>query len=155
MNKEQFSLRVTERQGSLYRVASGYLRGEHDRLDAVSEAILKAWQKRDTLKNEAYFDTWLTRILIRECINILRKQKRMVPVESMPEDPAPQTEANGLREALDALPQKLRIVMVLHYMEGYDVMETARTLGLTKGAVCSRLSRGRSAMRVFLEEEWL
>ena len=70
MDREAFAGRVTALQGSLYRVAASYLRGESDRLDAVSEAIAKAWEKRDTLRDEALFATWLTRILIRECVNI-------------------------------------------------------------------------------------
>ena len=50
MDKEAFSRQVTTMQGSLYRVAASYLRGEADRLDAISEAITKAWAKRDTLR---------------------------------------------------------------------------------------------------------
>ena len=46
MNRRAFGERVTAMQGSLYRVAAGYLRGESDRLDAVAEAIAKAWEKR-------------------------------------------------------------------------------------------------------------
>jgi RNA polymerase sigma-70 factor, ECF subfamily len=153
MTREEFGLRVTSGQGRLYRVARGYLRGEHDCLDAVSEAILKAWQKRASLRDEQLFDTWLTRILIRECVNIQRKQRRLVPVETPPEPPSPPTADAELRLALDALPQKLRTVTVLHYMEGYGVGDVARILGTTKGAVCSRLSRARQCLRESLKEE--
>ncbi len=153
MNKEDFSLRVTSAQGRMYRIAASYLLGEHDRLDAISEAILRAWRKQASLKNEQYFDTWLVRILIHECVNIQRKQRRTVPVGEMPEDQAQPTENNELRLALDALPQKLRIVTVLHYMEGYRVDEVAKALGVTKGAVCSRLFRARELLRGLLKEE--
>jgi RNA polymerase sigma-70 factor (ECF subfamily) len=153
MTKEAFGLRVTSEQGRLYRIARGYLRGESDCLDAVSEAILKAWQKRDTLRDEQFFGTWLIRILIRECVNIQRKQRRTVPVEALPEPPQPPSDNEELRLALDALPQKLRAVTVLHYMEGYDVEDTAKILGVTKGAVCSRLSRARVSLRGLLKEE--
>ena len=155
MNKEEFSLRVTSAQGRMYRVACGYLRGEHDRLDAVSEAIVRAWQKRGSLKRQEFFDSWLIKILIRECINIQRRQKRMVPMEQLPQAgvrEAP-TENEALREALEALPQKLRSVTVLHYMEGYPVQDAAQILGITKGAVCSRLSRARTLLRELLEGE--
>ncbi|MDO5300738.1 MAG: sigma factor, partial [Clostridia bacterium] len=79
MEKEAFARQVTAMQGSLYRVAASYLRGESDRLDAVSEAITRAWERRDTLRDERMFGTWITRILIRECVNIQRHQKRTVP----------------------------------------------------------------------------
>lgn len=153
MDKEAFTRQVTALQGSLYRVAASYLRGEHDRLDAISEAITKAWARRDTLRDERLFATWLTRILIRECVNIQRRQHKSFPVEAMPE--AAQEEEDDvcrLREALDRLPQRLRTMVVLHYMEGYDTRETARIMGTTKGAVCAGMMRARARLREFLNE---
>lgn len=153
MNKEEFSLRVTSAKGRLYHIACGYLRGEQDRLDAIAEAVAKAWQKRTALKKEESFDPWLARILIHECINVQRRQKRMFPVEEIPEREARPEHTHDLQWAVDALPPKLRIVVVLHYLEGYSVGEMARTLRMAKGTVCSHLSRARSALRGLLEEE--
>lgn len=155
MDKEQFARHVTSMQGSLYRVAAGYLQGESDRLDAVSEAIARAWEKRCTLREETLFRTWLTRILIRECVNIQRKQKRSIPMEQMPEaqtEPVDERIAL-LRDALNSLPQRQRTMAVLHYMEGYDVMETARIMRTTKGAVCAGLSRARASLKRMIGEE--
>ena len=155
MDKEQFARQVTDLQGSLYRVAASYLHGESDRLDAVSEAITRGWEKRHTLRDEQLFRTWITRILIRECINIQRKQKRSVPVEQMPESMATDEDkrVTALREALEQLPQRQRTMVVLHYMEGYDVRETARIMGTKKGAVCAGLARAREALRQMIGEE--
>ena len=155
MNKETFARQVTGMQNSLYRVAASYLKGESDRLDAVGEAVARAWEKRHTLRDEALFGTWITRILIRECVNIQRRQKRIVPVESMPEGAAEQEDEyiKSLRAALDFLPQKQRTMVVLHYMEGYSVKEIASMLRLTKGAVCAGLSRARDRLRSMIGEE--
>ena len=155
MDKEQFAQQATALQGSLYRVAASYLRGEGDRLDAVSEAITRAWEKRHTLRDESLFRTWITRILIRECVNIQRKQARSIPVDQMPEL-APQDEDERialLRDAIGQLPQRQRAMVVLHYMEGCDVRETARVMGTTKGAVCAGLSRARESLRRMIGEE--
>ena len=155
MDKEAFSRQVTAMQTSRYRVAASYLRGEADRLDAVSEAIARAWEKRGTLRDERYFKTWMTRILIRECIAITRCQKRAVPVETLPEqisDDAAYDRVNLLRWGLEQLPQRQRTMIVLHYMEGYDVNETARIIGTTKGAVCAGLSRARDTLRTLIGE---
>ena len=154
MDKDTFAREVTDMQGSLYRVAASYLRGESDRLDAVSEAIVRAWEKRQTLRDESLFHTWITRILIRECVNIQRRQKRSVPVESMPErgSEPEDTRIAALRDALDRLPQRQRTMTVLHYMEGYDVREVARIMGTTKGAVCAGLSRARAQLHDWIEE---
>lgn len=153
MTREEFGQRISSAQGRMYRVARSYLRGEQDCLDAISEAICKAWQKQGALRDERVFDSWLTRILIRECINIQRRQKRMVPVETLPEAAAPPSDNEELRQALDALPQKLRVPVVLHYMEGYAVQEVARILHTTKGAICARLYHARGRLRELLKEE--
>ena len=154
MDKEQFAREVTALQVSLYRVAASYLHGESDRLDAVSEAITRAWERRHTLRDAALFRTWITRILIRECVNIQRKQKRSIPVERMPEAVTEEdARIATLREALELLPQRHRTMVVLHYMEGYDVRETARIMGTTKGAVCAGLARARKSLRRMIGEE--
>ena len=156
MDRDTFAAQVTSMQGGLYRVAASYLRGESDRLDAVSEAITRAWEKRHTLREESLFRTWITRILIRECVNIQRRQKRSVPVDALPEaESEPEDERiAALREALAQLPQRQRTMTVLHYMEGYDVREVARIMGTTKSAVCAGLSRARARLRTLMGEEW-
>lgn len=153
MDQREFAERVTAVQGSLYRVAASYLRGESDRLDAVAEAIAKAWEWRRTLREEALFATWITRILIRVCVDIQRRQKRVIPVCEIAEKPAEDERIATLREAIDSLPQKERTMIVLYYMEGYDVRESAKLMGTTKGAVCAGLARAREKLRAYMEED--
>ena len=153
VTREDFEGRVLDAREKMYRVARSYLQGEQDCLDAVSEAVLRAWQKRSSLRREEFFDTWLMRILMRECVNIQRRQRRMVPVENVPEGPAPDGNVAALRDALDALPPKLRTVTVLHYMEGYDVSELSRLLRVPKGTVTSRLHMARGRLRELLKED--
>ena len=155
MDKDAFATCVTAMQQSLYRVAASYLRGEADRLDAVCEAVARAWEKRGTLRDERLFATWLTRILIRECVNIQRRQRRTVPVDTLPEQ-AQEDESDAvrsLREAMETLPQRQRTMVVLHYMEDYDVREVARIMGTTRGAVCAGLSRARETLRRRIGED--
>lgn len=154
MDKETFARQVTQMRTAMYRVAASYLRGEADRLDAVSEAIAKGWEKRGTLRDERLFSTWMTRILIRECINIQRRQRRMTPVDTLPEQATEEMEASGLEEAIDCLPQRQRTMVVLHYVEGYDVREIAAMMTTTKSAVCAGLSRARKRLRSLIGEEW-
>lgn len=154
MDKETFARQVTQMRTAMYRVAASYLRGEADRLDAVSEAIAKGWEKRGTLRDERLFATWMTRILIRECINIQRRQRRMTPVDTLPEQATEEMEPSGLEEAIDRLPQRQRTMVVLHYVEGYDVREIAAMMTTTKSAVCAGLSRARKRLRSLIGEEW-
>jgi len=77
-----------------------------------------------------------------------------VPVEAMPEcAQAEDGRIRELREAMERLPQRQRTMVVLHYMEGYDVRDTARIMGTTKSAVCAGLSRARKALRQWIEED--
>lgn len=84
MNKEDFSKQVLAAESSLYRVAKSILHNDEDCADAIQNGILKAYQKLDTLQNEAYFKTWLTRIVINECYSLLRAAQKYVPLDQYP-----------------------------------------------------------------------
>lgn len=151
MDRDEFAQRIRAAQEKLYRITYGLLREPQDRMDAVQEAILKAWCSLPRLRDEQYFDTWLVRILINECHNRQRAQARFVPLESVPE-PSQNTCGNPqLRDAILALPEKLRIPIILHYMEGYRTDEIAQMLRLPGGTVRSRLRRAREALKNMLE----
>ena len=144
MERTEFIRRVRACERRLYRVARTMLRSEADCEDAVQEALLKAWAKLYTLREEAYFETWLIRILINQCRQIYRKQP---PAAELTEAvPAPEEGSADLMRALLTLPEKMRIALELHYIEGYSVKECARMLGVPEGTVKWRLSRGRALL---------
>lgn len=153
MTREAFGQRVVQMQATLYRVAYGILLNQNDCADAVQEAIAKAWQQQRKLREDAYLQTWMIRILINECYNLLRKRKRLVAMERLPEPAAPPDADEGLHDAIAALEDKLRLPVVLHYMEGYRVDEIADLLRLPLGTVKSRLVRARKQLRATLEED--
>ena len=77
-------------------------------------------------------------------------------MDTLPDMPAPESPADtplALREALSRLPEKLRVVLALYYMEGFNVAEISHILRSSPGAGCARLSRGRDQMRAMLKEE--
>ena len=76
MNKEEFTQRVLEAESSLYRVAKSILINESDCEDAVQEAILTSYEKLGTLREDKYFKTWLTRILINSCFRAAKRRKK-------------------------------------------------------------------------------
>ena len=152
MDRDEFTRRVRASQEKLYRISCGLLREPQDRMDAVQDAILKAWCNLRKLRDEEYFDTWLIRILINECHNRHRTQACFVPLESVPEPSEPFRGNSLLRDAIYTLPQKLRIPILLHYMEGYKTDEIAQMLRLPGGTVRSRLRRGRMMLKTILEE---
>ena len=154
MNRQEFSRRVLALEGRLHRISYGLLRNAQDQQDAVQEAVLKAWQKLGGLRREEFFETWLTRILINECYNLLSARKNALPLEAVPETKEmPEGKDCSLHDALLRLEEKLRLPVMLHYMEGYRVREIAGILKLPEGTVKTRLARAKRELKKYLEEE--
>ena len=154
MNKQEFTQQVMEAENSLYRVARTLSSNESDCEDAVQQAILTAYDKLDNLRNEKFFKTWLTRILINECYKIRRKSGFVISFEDYTADiPSDEEIDNELRDAVFRLPIKLRSVIVLYYIEGYSVEETAYMLKLPQGTVKSRLHKARKLLKTMLDDE--
>lgn len=153
MDKEAFSARVEEMQGTLYSVARTYLNNPSDCADAVQEAILSAWRNLKQLRDEQLFSTWLVRILINECKNTLRKAKRTVLMAEVPDMKAPAGADPALYEAIFSLSLNYRTPFVLYYIEGYRVAEIAAMLRLPKGTITSRLHRARKNLKEFIGGE--
>ena len=157
LDKETFVALIDRKSDMLYRIARTILRNDADCKDALQETVLKAWENRHTLREAAHAGTWITRILINECHTIGRKRRKYllradvtVPGSQPPEDPA-------LREALDLIPEKLRLPLILHYLEGYSYHEISSILGIPATTVRSRLSRARRALQnelVYEQEAW-
>ena len=80
MDKQTFSEAVQRMERSLYRVAMSYTGNVSDAADVVQEALLRAWNRRDTLRDERYFDTWLMRVVINESKTLLRRRRRVLPM---------------------------------------------------------------------------
>ena len=147
MTYETFAERIIAMQPRLYRVSAGILRQRADQEDAVQSCIERAWRKLPTLREEAYLETWVTRILINECRAIIRRKRWVVPVERIPDSPAPPDADPDLYRFFASLPDKLRLTMTLHYVEGLEVADIARLLRLPEGTIKSRLARGREKMQ--------
>ena len=154
MDRQFFIASAQAMERSMYCIARSYLRCEADCEDALQNALLRAWEKRNTLREERYFRTWLTRIVINECYALCRRREDTVPLDSCTDLRAPTGEPvdTELRDALMALPVKLRVAMVLYYVEGYSVGEIAGMTRVPAGTVKSRLSRGRKLLRAALSD---
>jgi len=153
LNKDTFIDNVLEVRSTLYHVSKSILTCDQDCEDAVQGAILKAYDKLDTLKKEQYFKTWLIRILINECYSLNRKKYSQVSYEEyfqfVGEDD--KEDYSELYLAILNLPERIRITIVLYYAEGYSVEEVKQILKIPAGTVKSRLSKGRKLLKIKLE----
>lgn len=149
MNKDQFTAEVLKAEKSLYHIAKSILKNDEDCADAMQNAILAAYSKLGSLRNEAFFKTWITRILMNECYQLIRNRKETVSYEDYleHEEAGDQREYSELYEAVQELSENYRIPFVLHYVEGYSVKETGQILELTESAVKVRLHRARNLMK--------
>jgi RNA polymerase sigma-70 factor (ECF subfamily) len=154
MDKNTFAEEIRKSETTLYRVSKSILQNEKDCEDAVQEAILKAYHKLTSLKKEAFFKTWLVRILINECYKISRFRKKNVSFEEYINSEATAIPENysELYMSIMKLDEDLRTLVILYYIEGFSVAETANILKIQEGTVKSRLSRARKNLRKWLEE---
>ena len=137
----------------LYRLSLSILRSQADAQDAVQQGMLRAWEKRRQVSDEGKARAWLTRIIINECRNIQRKRMRVFPVAEMPEGMHEHETRNEiLKEAMDALDEKLRTPLLLHYMDGFSEKEVAGILGIPTTTVKSRMHRARKALQAGLSD---
>lgn len=156
MNKKQFTTQVLEAEKSLYHIAKSILRNDEDCADAMQNAVLHAYEKLHTLRNEKYFKTWLTRILINECNHIIRSRKDLISYEDYFEmqEPTQQEDYSEVFEAVMELDSAYRIPLVLFYVEGFSIREICRILKLSQGTVKTRLYRSRKLLKEKLAGEY-
>ena len=153
MDKSEFSRRVSACKPMLYRVAMSVLGSLPDAEDAASEAVLRAWTKLDGLRNEAYFETWLMRILINTCRSVLRKRALHPETELTDAVPARESDEKGVYEALMRVELKYRLPLVLHYAGEKTMREIAESMRIPEGAVKWRIEKGRKRLKEELTKE--
>lgn len=148
-------VRLTEEYREvLYRMAYGYLGSESMALDAVDEAIYLGYKNRDAIKDPGFTKTYLTRILINECLRILRKDKRVLYTDTLPE--------RGIEDNVISLPTKAAIaslnevqqqVIILRYFAGFTIKEAGEILSLPEGTVSSHTRKALELLRIELSDE--
>lgn len=147
MDKNTFTQNVLACEEMLYRISMSMLKNEQDCEDAVQDTILAAYSKLASLKKEEYFKTWLVRILINNCNKQLRCRSKNLSTDTAAEQPVASEEKNTeIRMAIDSLSPKIRIVIVMYYIEGFSVKEIKDILRVPEGTVKSRLSNGRKQL---------
>lgn len=150
MTKKQYEDEVERLAPSLRRIAYSIVRNEHDAQDAVQQALLAVWARRECVEF-ARLKPYLTRAVMNACRDIQRARQKAIPMKEMPEM-SYQPPDGVLADAVERLPEELRLPLLLHYMEGYKLAEIAGALGQSLPQVTSRLFRARKRLKQMLEE---
>lgn len=169
-DKSEFARMVEIHSGIVYRLALKMLDREQDAEDVLQETFIKAYGGLPNFDGRSSLSTWLYRIATNEALMILRKRKgKQVPVSidepldlaegemeplqivdwcCMPEEELMSAEARQyLKEAVEELPESLKVVFLLRDIERLSTRETAEVLDLSETAVKTRLSRARLRLR--------
>lgn len=153
MTELEYLERAEEARGKLYRAALLTLGSESAAVDAVDEAVYKGYLSYQKLRQPQYLETWLVRILINVCRDELRRRKRELAVEELPETAQEAYDSLPLKEAVLRLPAQLRDVIVLRYFTGLTLEETAAALELPRGTVSTRQRRALALLKLELTAE--
>ena len=137
----------------LYRLAFTHLSSAADAEDAVSDVFVKYLQTQPAFLSEDHEKAWFIRVLINQCNDMHRRKavRAWTPLDAVAEVAAAEEKDSGLLAAVQRLPEKNRIAVLLHYFEGYSLSETAQLLQTTEAAVKMRLMRSRSLLKSHLK----
>ncbi|MCI8529782.1 MAG: sigma-70 family RNA polymerase sigma factor [Lachnospiraceae bacterium] len=153
-NTEAFTELMKLQMQNMYRTAKAILMNDEDVADVIQDTLLICWEKLNELKTDRYFKTWMTKILVNNCYSVIRSNRRITYTDELPERVIEDSAGNiEWREALSAIDEKYRIVLVLFYSEGFRTKEIAKILGITDSTVRTRLSRGREQLREYYTTE--
>ena len=163
---ELFEILMRRYNELLYRTIRSYIDNEVDVEDTMQDVYVKAFQKLYQFKNEAKFSTWLIRIGINEALQHKRKSKKYLTIDITQEtrilqieDPSIMNPENNtifkessafIEKAIDALPQKYKVVFMLKEIEGMEISEISKSLDITHSNVKVRLHRAKNMMKNYL-----
>lgn len=140
------------RQSKFYKIGWAHLKNHHDVEDVVHNTIMIVLDKIGQLKEDNYFETWVTTIFINECRLIYRKRKREAESSLPAVVDTQQVETTiELLEDLDQLEEIHKEVIILQYIQGFSQKEIAQILDLPLGTVKSRSYRGLRTLRKMIE----
>lgn len=143
---DAFTELMQSQMQNLYKAARAILNNDEDVADAVADTLLVCWEKIAQLRKAEFFRTWMTKILINKCNDILRTKKELACNDELfHEFPEETQEYNNVEwlEVMNCLDEKYRLVMVLYYVNGLTTAQISETLNMPASTVRTRLARGR------------
>ena len=151
--EEDIRKAVLKYSDMLYKICIVILCNEHDVQDAIQDTFCRYMEKKPNFRDEEHEKAWLIRVATNISRDMVRFRIRhpMVSIDELENSLAAPEQKETLKELLE-LPVKQKMVIYLHYVEGYHIKEIADILGITEGAVKMRLQRGRQQMQLSLKE---
>ena len=147
-NKEAFVRLIRMNKQSLYKTAWIYLRDEQDIADALQNTILSCYENIQRLREPKYFKTWLMRILINECKDILRQKNHAAELDDFAEGVhCEELNLCEWKQLLLCLDEESRKIVELYYFDEFSVKEISALLEMNSNTVSTKLSRARAKLK--------
>ncbi|MFD1927515.1 sigma-70 family RNA polymerase sigma factor [Sporosarcina siberiensis] len=154
-NDEAFLSLLLIYKEDLFRTALAYLKNEEDALEAVQEVTFRAYEKIHTLRKPEYVKTWLIRIMMNYCRDLLRKQKQFVSNEAALTQYEISDDYTFLQveEALDTLTGQQRELVYMKYLHDIKIKDIAELTATPESTIKTRLYKALSVLKLFFEEK--
>ena len=151
---------IVENQDRFYRVAYSYTRHQEDALDAVQSAVCKALEAHKNIKNAEAIKTWFYRILINECLTVLKKRNKVVLTAGSMEQEEVYYEkqydqSDDIEQELEKLEADVQGIIKLRFFEEMSLKEISAITGLNLNTVKTKLYRGLKLLKENIQEEQL
>lgn len=159
-NRDAFCTLMEAHEKKIYALSFKYMQNTHDASDAAQDAMVKIFLNIGKFRFDSAFSTWIYRIVVNTCVDLLRKRKSALPFADYetkspyanPDEDVLSAEfMEGLKRAVADLPPDFKSVLILKDLEHQKYEEIARILGISEGTVKSRLSRAREKLRRLME----
>lgn len=161
-DQEAFEELIEEYKLPIYKTAKAILKDEDDVCDAIQDTALSIYKNINNLKNEKYFKTWVIRITINKCYDIISKHKlNNEKIEKMQSDVSEVQSSfdsniiakTDLERAMNLLEEDLKLITVLYYYNDMSISDISEVINIPKGTVKSRIFRAREKLYHILNEE--
>ena len=148
---------ILENQDRFYRVAYSYTRHQEDALDAVQSAVCKALEAHENIKNADAIRTWFYKILINECLTVLKKRGKVV----LTADTVAQEETyyekgyeqgGDIEQELEKLEMDIQVIIKLRFFEEMSLKEISSITGFNLNTVKTKLYRGLKLLKENIQE---
>jgi len=154
-NREAQKLLFEKHAPKMLSVCRQYINDIHYAEDVMIEAFAKVFKNLHTFRNEGSLEGWIRRIMVRECLSFLRRNKKMELVTEITDQVQAETgntfeaelAVGEIQQLLDMLPEGYRTVFVMYAVEGYKHHEIAQELGISEGTSKSQLFKARKLLQ--------
>ena len=148
---------ILENQDRFYRLAYSYTRHQEDALDVVQSAVCKALEAYESIKNEDAVRTWFYRILLNECLAVIKKRKRILLTgDGLEQDEAyyekGYEQEDELEQELDRLETDIQEIIKLRFFEELSLKGIPQITGLNLNTVKTKLYRGLKQLKENIRE---